>query len=245
MSKRAVILAGGKGSRLHPYTIVLPKPLMPIGDYPILEVLIRQLCHYGFDQITLAVNHQADIIKAFCGDGHKWGVRIDYSLEDRPLSTIGPLKLIPDLPENFLLLNGDVLTDLDFAGLYAGHIAAQRWFTIGASLRKHVADYGVLEMAEGGRLTGFQEKPAIDYLVSMGVYVMTRRLLDHVPEGVTYGFDDLMLHMLAKDIPVHVEPYAGYWLDIGRPDDYMQAIETFEQRKNVLLASRAHSTASL
>src|SRR5690242_10311266 len=129
MSKRAVVLAGGKGTRLRPYTVVLPKPLMPIGEYPILEVLIRQLANYGFERITLAVNHQAELIKAFCGNGGKWGVGIDYSLEDRPLSTIAPLKLISDLPQDFLLLNGDVLTDLNFAGLFAEHTAARRLFT--------------------------------------------------------------------------------------------------------------------
>ena len=119
MSKRAVILAGGKGSRLRPYTVVLPKPLMPIGEYPILEVILRQLAAQGFEHITLAVNHQAEIVRAFCGDGSRWGIKIDYSLERIPLSTIAPLRLIPDLPENFLLMNGDVLTDLPMAQLYA------------------------------------------------------------------------------------------------------------------------------
>ena len=125
MSKRAIILVGGKGNRLKPYTIVLPKPLMPIGDYPILEVVIRQLSKNGFDRITLAVNHQAEIIKAFFGDGSKWNVSIDYSLEDKPLSTMGPLKLIPDLPENFLVMNGDVLTNLDFSSFYEQHVLSK------------------------------------------------------------------------------------------------------------------------
>src|SRR6266550_4257496 len=115
MSKRAIVLAGGIGTRLRPYTVVLPKPLMPIGEYPILEVIVRQLVRQGFQRITLAVNHQAEILKAFFGDGTKWGVQIDYSLETKPMSTIAPLCLIPDLPENFLLMNGDVLTDLDSA----------------------------------------------------------------------------------------------------------------------------------
>ena len=245
MSKRAVVLAGGKGTRLRPYTVVLPKPLMPVGEYPILEVLIRQLAYHGFERITLAVNHQAELIKAFFGDGAKWGVAIDYSLEDRPLSTIGPLKLIPDLPENFLLLNGDVLTDLDFAGLFVAHTAARRLFTISASARKHIADYGVLDVGEDGRrLTGFREKPAMDYLVSMGVYVMNRQLIEAIPAGMKFGFDDLMLHMLTHGMPVHVEPYGGYWLDIGRPDDYAQAIEDFEQRKAALLPCRQSGEAA-
>src|ERR1017187_5569815 len=133
MSKRAVILAGGKGSRLRPYTVVLPKPLMPIGDYPILEVILRQLASQGFDRVTLAVNHQAEIVRAFCGNGSRWGISIDYSLETAPLSTIAPLRLISDLPENFLLMNGDVLTDLRMGRLYEQHVGQKREFTIAAS----------------------------------------------------------------------------------------------------------------
>ena len=130
MEKRAVILAGGKGTRLRPYTVVLPKPLMPIGDYPILEVIIRQLKEYGFTRITIAVNHQAEIIKAFFGNGSKWNINIDYSLEEKALSTMAPLKLINDLPDNFLVMNGDILTDLDFGQFYENHSKNNNIFTI-------------------------------------------------------------------------------------------------------------------
>jgi NDP-sugar pyrophosphorylase family protein len=235
MSERAVVLAGGKGSRLRPYTVVLPKPLMPIGEYPILEVIVRQLVHFGFRRITLAVNHQAEIVKAFFQDGSKWGASIDYSLETEPLSTIAPLKLIPDLPENFLLLNGDVLTDLDLNHFYARHVKNARLFTVSAARRQHVIDYGVLETDESGRLSGFREKPSHEYLVSMGIYGVNRRVLDLVPDAGRYGFDDLMTGMLGAGMPVDVEPFAGEWLDIGRPDDYIQAIETFEQKRHRLL----------
>jgi NDP-sugar pyrophosphorylase family protein len=146
MSKRAVVLAGGTGTRLRPYTVVLPKPLMPIGDYPILEVIIRQLARQGFAHITLAVNHQANILKAFFEDGSRWGVHIDYSLEIKPISTIAPLTLIPDLPENFLLMNGDVLTDFDLSGLLERHVARARLFTIAAARRFQLIDYGVLQI---------------------------------------------------------------------------------------------------
>lgn len=234
MSKRAVVLAGGKGSRLRPYTVVLPKPLMPIGEYPILEVILRQLAGQGFDRVTLAVNHQAEIVRAFCGDGSRWRISIDYSLETTPLSTIAPLRLIDDLPENFLLMNGDVLTDLSMATLYDEHVRQKRLFTIAASQRTHVVDYGVLH-ASGNQLTGFEEKPKIPYLVSMGIYVLNRAVLDHVPAGQKYGFDDLMLAMLARQESVHVEPYPGYWLDIGRVEDYMRAVEEFEQHRQQLL----------
>jgi NDP-mannose synthase len=235
MSKRAVVLAGGIGTRLRPYTIVLPKPLMPIGDYPILEVIIRQLMRHGFTHVTLAVNHHANILKAFFEDGNRWGIHIDYSLETKPISTIAPLSLIPDLPENFLLMNGDVLTDFDFSGFFERHIACGRLFTIAAIRRWQLIDYGVLQIDSSHRLTGFSEKPQTEYLVSMGVYAVNRRILQFVPPDSKYGFDDLMKDLLGKDEPVAVEPYDGYWLDIGRPDDYMRAVEEFEQRKSQFL----------
>jgi NDP-mannose synthase len=228
MPKKAVVLAGGMGTRLRPYTVVLPKPLMPIGEYPILEVILRQLAHFDFTDVTLAVNHQADIIKAFCGDGSRWGLSITYSLEDQPLSTIAPLRLIPDLPQDFLLMNGDVLTDLDLHQLYYNHVADKRLFTIAAARRTHIIDYGVLHVTDDGLLSGFSEKPKANYLVSMGVYMVNRAILEHVPPDVKYGFDDLMLALIAAKHGVHVFTYEGYWLDIGRPDDYMRAVDDFE-----------------
>jgi NDP-mannose synthase len=238
MSRRAVILAGGKGTRLRPYTVVLPKPLMPIGDYPILEVVVRQLVRAGFDRITMAVNHQAELIKAFFGDGSKWGTRIDYSLEDQPLGTMGPLRLIGDLPEHFLVMNGDILTDLDFAAFHSAHVAARELFTISSHWRKQLIDYGVLQTGPSGRLVGFAEKPSTEYEVSMGVYMVSRRVLDSVPTGKPYGFDQLMIELIANGHDVRVVRYDGYWLDIGRPDDYHQAIEEFEAMKERLFAGR-------
>ena len=235
MSKRAIILAGGVGTRLRPYTVVLPKPLMPIGDYPILEVIVRQLVHQGFTHITLAVNHQAEILRAFFGDGKKWGVRIDYSLETKPMSTVAPLSLISDLPENFLLMNGDLLTDFDLSSFLERHVDCGRLFTIAAARRLQLIDYGVLNIDSSHRLTGFSEKPQMEYLVSMGVYAVNRRILRFVPPDSKYGFDDLMKDLLGKAESVVVEPYEGYWLDIGRPDDYMRAVEEFEQRRKQFL----------
>ena len=235
MSKRAIVLAGGVGTRLRPYTVVLPKPLMPIGDYPILEVIVRQLVHQGFTHITLAVNHQAEILRAFFGDGKKWGVRIDYSLETKPMSTVAPLSLISDLPENFLLMNGDLLTDFDLSSFLERHVDCGRLFTIAAARRLQLIDYGVLNIDSSHRLTGFSEKPQMEYLVSMGVYAVNRRILQFVPPDSKYGFDDLMKDLLSKDELVTVEPYEGYWLDIGRPDDYVRAVEEFEQRRQRFL----------
>ncbi len=229
MSKRAIILCGGKGTRLRPYTVVLPKPLMPIGEYPILEVVVRQLSKHGFDHLTLAVNHQADIIKAFFGDGSKWNIKIDYSMESKPLSTMGPLTLIDDLPNDFLIMNGDVLSDLDYGQFYSQHVNSKSVFTISSHYREHVNLYGVLEKNEAEYLTGFKEKPITSFEVSMGVYMANKAILKYIPHNTSFGFDHLMLALLKDKNPAMVRQYKGYWLDIGRPDDYMTAIEVFEK----------------
>ena len=229
--KRAVLLAGGKGTRLRPYTLTMPKPLVPIGDMPIIEIIIRQLVKFGFEHITITVNHMADMIKEFCGDGSKWGIKIDYSLETKPLSTMGPLKLISDLPENFLVMNGDVLTDIDFSDFYNEHVNKESIFTISAYERDHKVDYGVLESNEENKLVAFKEKPILHYNVSMGVYMVNRKCLDIIPEDTFYGFDHLMLDLIKNNTPAIVRPYKGYWLDIGRPDDYEQACNEFELNK--------------
>lgn len=235
MSKRAVILAGGLGTRLKPYTVVLPKPLMPIGKYPILEVVIRQLISFGFDHITLAVNHQADIIKAFFGNGEKWGVLIDYSLEDMPLGTMAPLKLINDLPENFLVMNGDILTDLNFDEFYYDHTKQGNKFTICSKQRLSKIDYGVLEVNDQDILTNFQEKPETIYQVSMGIYMLSSCVIDFIPKNVMFGFDNLMVELIKANKPPRVKRFDGYWLDIGRPDDYATAIEQFDNMKSNFL----------
>lgn len=235
MSKRAVILAGGKGTRLKPYTVVLPKPLMPVGEFPILEVIIRQLAAAGFDHVTMAVNHQANIIKAFFGDGANWNIKIDYSLEDKPLSTMGPLKLIKDLPDNFLVMNGDILTDIDFKEFYDSHCKEQNVFTISAAKRVQVSEYGVLVKNESNQLVDFKEKPKEHFLVSMGIYMVSKTAADIIPVDTVYGFDHLMLELIKQKNYAVVKEHSGYWLDIGRPDDYAQAIEEFEQKKSIFL----------
>lgn len=233
MSKRAVILAGGKGTRLKPYTVSLPKPLVPVGEMPILEIIIRQLAKSGFDHITITVNHMADIIRAFCGDGSKWDVIIDYSLEDKPLSTMGPLKLIHDLPENFLVMNGDVLTDLDFGQFYDEHLNSGNIFTVSAFTRDQKVDYGVLDIGDDNKLSDFIEKPTNRYNVSMGVYMASNKVLEYIPENQFYGFDHLMLDLIKDKHPATVRIHSGYWLDIGRPDDYEKACKDFTENNFV------------
>lgn len=226
MSKRAVILAGGLGTRLRPYTIALPKPLMPVGAFPILEVIIKQLSEQGFNHITLAVNHQAEIIKAYFSNGEKWDIKIDYSLEKIPLGTIGPLTLMRDLPENFLLMNGDILTDLDFGDFFDAHVAETNLFTISSIKRGQKIDFGVIKKNKD-QLEKLTEKPTLKYEVSMGVYMLNREALNFIPQETYFGFDNMMEILLAKSKSISVKTFNGYWLDIGRPDDYEQAIDIF------------------
>lgn len=230
MSKRAIILAGGKGTRLKPYTISLPKSLVPIGDMPILEIVILQLKKFGFNHITITINHFAEMIQAFFGDGEKWNIKIDYSLEDRPLSTMGPLSLINDLPDNFLIMNGDILTNLDFNTFYNDHIKLERNFTIGAYKRLDKVEYGVLYKNEKFELIKFEEKPINEYLVSMGIYMMNKNNLKYIPQNTFFGFDHLMNTLIENNILPYIYEFDGYWLDIGRPDDYEKAISDNEKK---------------
>ena len=226
---RAIILAGGKGTRLRPYTTTLPKPLVPVGDRAILDVVLTQLRAAGVTRVTMAVNHLAHLIMAYFGDGSRWGLDIDYSVEDRPLGTIAPLKLVRDLPETFLVMNGDVLTDLDFGELVATHVARDADITVATYRRTSQIDFGVLRDDDQGRIVAFEEKPVYDFRVSMGVYVLSRRLLEIVPEGEPYGFDHLMLACIREGRRALSYHHGGYWLDIGRPSDYEEANEKIDQ----------------
>ena len=228
--RRAVILAGGRGTRLRPFTVSFPKPLMPVGDQPILEIIIRQLASCGFDHVTLAVNHQAELLKAFFADGSRWGIQIDYSLEHEPLGTMGPLRLIRDLPEDVLVMNGDILSDIDYAALLDAHVAAGRLFTIATAARHQYIDYGVLKLVDA-RVVDFVEKPSMPYDVSMGVYCLSRAARERIPVGSAFGFDQLVLALLAEDQAITASPHPGYWLDIGRPEDYQKAIEDWPTLK--------------
>lgn len=228
---QAVILAGGKGTRLRPYTTVFPKPLMPIGDYPILEVVIRQLKYYGFNNIIIAVGHLKELIQAFLNNGQKWGVNISYSVEDEPLGTAGPVRLVKDLQNDFLVMNGDVLTNLEFDKFYKYHKDNNSICTIAMYKKPVKIDLGVLKIEEGNRLYDYIEKPVINYSVSMGVYAFKKDALKYIPENGYFDFPDLIKGMLKNNEKVLGFPFNGYWLDIGRPEDYELAIEEFEIHK--------------
>jgi NDP-mannose synthase len=236
---RAVILAGGKGTRLRPYTTLIPKPLVPLGGrVSILEVVLLQLKAAGFDHVTLAVNHLSNLIMAYFGDGSRFGLRIDYSLEEEPLSTIGPLTLISDLPDDFLVMNGDILCDLDYGRFFADHVASGAETSVSVFRRDVKIDFGVLRFDAELRLREFVEKPSYSFDVSMGIYCLNRKVVEALPRGKPYGFDTLMIDGIARGADIRIAPFGGYWLDIGRPDDYEYADTNFEalaRRLNVTL----------
>lgn len=228
--KMAVILAGGKGTRLRPYTLTMPKPLVPVGEKPILDIVLTQLAKQGFTDVNIAVNHQAELIEAYCRDGSKYGLHIDYFLEDKPLGTMGPLKNMDNLADDFIVMNGDVLSDLAYDAFLAEHIQKKELFTISCYERVQMIDYGVLKITDN-RLVGFQEKPHLIYDVSMGVYAVNKRILEYIPEDTFFGFDHLMENLLQADQKVCTRKHSGYWMDIGRPEDYEQAFNDVESGK--------------
>ncbi len=233
----AVILAGGKGVRLRPYTTSLPKPLVPIGErYSILEIIMRQLSWHGFHSVTLAIGHLGHLIRAYVGDGSQWGMQsVEYATEDSPLGTIGPLLTMRDrLPEHFIVMNGDILTDLDFGDLMRTHRASGAGLTVATYGREVKIDFGVLA-TDGEHIVDFTEKPTIDYRVSMGVYGLTASVLDRYTPGLPLGFDELVLDLLANNLDPRAYPFEGHWLDIGRPDDYDRANAEFDLLGDILL----------
>jgi NDP-sugar pyrophosphorylase family protein len=232
---KAVVLAGGKGTRLAPYTQILPKPLMPIGNLPILEVLVRQMKHAGVDEIIITVGHLAELLRSYFKDGSRYGVRITYSMEEQPLGTAGPLSLLEGLEGTFLVTNGDVLTTLQMADLVAYHQAQKAAATIAMHTRQVKIDFGVLQVDGGNRVTGYIEKPAYDYAVSMGIYAFDSRVLTHIPYNQYLDFPDLVLKLLAAGEKVLGYPYAGYWQDLGRPDDYARANQDFDAMRSQFL----------
>lgn len=236
-----MILAGGKGTRLAPYTTVLPKPLMPIGDRAILDVVVRQLASHGYRRQTFAVGYLAHLIKAVFGNGEPWGVTIEYHEESQPLGTAGPLALIDGLDETFLAMNGDVLTTLDYGELFEIHRRAGNAMTVATHHRTVRTEYGVLHvdgrLGDTDRVTGYEEKPTLEYTVSMGVYVIEPAALAHIPSGQRFDIPDLVLALLEAGQPVGSHLFEGYWLDIGRHDDYERALADYETILPRLLAA--------
>ena len=227
---KTIILAGGRGTRLQPYTLVVPKPLVPVGGMPVIELIIKRIRRFGVDEFIITTGYLGDLIKAVCGDGSRWGVHIEYSDEYEPLGTIGPLNLIKNqLNETFIVVNGDTVTDIDIHELTTFHFANKGIATIAATKRVAKIELGVLEVDENYSVTRFREKPQQEYLASMGLYVFEPEILDYIPEKGSFGFDDLMYAFQASEAPVYVYPHPGYWLDIGIPSDLERAQDEYEE----------------
>jgi NDP-sugar pyrophosphorylase family protein len=233
---KAVVLAGGRGTRLLPYTRVIPKPLMPIGDMTILEVLLHQIKRAGVDEVIITVGYMASLLKAFFQDGEQLGLKITYSHENIPLGTAGPLSLIiPPITETFLVLNGDVLTTLDMNDLIETHRHSNAIATIASHERIEKIDYGVLEVDNKFVIKEYIEKPVKKYLVSLGIYIFEPKVLSYIPMNQYYDFPDLVCELIRHGEKTVSYPFQGYWQDLGRPDDYEQAILDFEKMRTIFL----------
>jgi NDP-sugar pyrophosphorylase family protein len=232
---QAIVLAGGKGTRLRPFTHVLPKPLMPLGDpdpMPILEVVLRQLGRFGFRDVTIITGYLTELIEAFCGSGQRFGTRIAYRREATPLGTAGGLTLVERPREPVLVLNGDILTTLDMAAMYDFHRRRAPAATIAAFPRTVRIDFGVLDFgADPHVLAGYREKPEIGYQVSMGLYILDPIAWDYLRPGVSLTMPELLEAMRDDAREVHCYREPCEWLDIGRHDDYADANERFQRRR--------------
>ncbi len=231
------MLAGGLGTRLRPYTTVLPKPLLPVGDRPVIDIVLRQLSRHGFERVTVATGHLAELLEAFVRDGGAYGLSVDYFREREPLGTVGALALIEDLEDDFLVMNGDVLTDLDFARLLADHCASGAAATVATKSRELEISLGVLhfDAQDPTRLVDYTEKPTYRFEASMGVYGFSRQVVAHIEPGARLDFPDLILRLIAAGETVRGWRSDHYWLDIGRHTDYEQALEEFEAVRSRLL----------
>ncbi|SFR33721.1 nucleotidyltransferase family protein [Litoreibacter janthinus] len=229
---RAIVLAGGEGKRLRPYTHVLPKPLMPVGGRPILEIIVGQLKAAGFDDLTFAVGYLASIIQTYFHDGSRFGVKIGYSMEEKKLGTAGPLGLIKDRPTDpFLVMNGDILTNIDYAAFMEAHKASGALATLAVFPKAVPISLGVLELDDADNITGYIEKPTLHYPVSTGMYCFNPRIFDFIPENEYLDLPDLVLKLIAAGETVRGFNFDDQWLDIGRPSDYEAAEELFAKVK--------------
>jgi len=233
---KAIILAGGEGKRLAPYTRVIPKPLMPVDGMPILEVIVRQLAHFKIKELIFAVNLQSEpFLSVYFGNGERYGVRISYSKEKKPLGTAGPLTLLTDLPETFLVMNGDILTTLNFQKLIRYHHRHKSLLTIAMNKKKIQTELGVMEYDRSYRLTRYIEKPILSYSVSMGIYVFEKRVLEWIPQGRYFDFPELVQKLMDRNQKVICYPSEDFWLDIGRHEDYEEAQRQFKKMRRKLL----------
>jgi len=226
---KAVILSGGFGTRLKPYTGAIPKPLLPIGDKALLEVQIEQLCKSGFDEIFLCTNYKSRYIENFFGDGSNYGVKLVINKENEPLGTAGPLSLIREhLDEPFLVINGDILTKVNFHHMYDQACAYDSVMTIGTKVIVTPSRFGNI-FFDGDYITGVEEKPNLTSTIIAGIYVITPKVLDYIPAGVKFGMDALILALLENRQRITHYAISEYWLDIGKIEDYTEAQHIYEE----------------
>lgn len=224
-----------------PYTTSLPKPLMPIGDYPILEILLRQLSQQGFRRVTLAVGHLASLIQAYFKEGQDFGLEITYAMESRPLGTAGPLRRLPRFDRSVLVLNGDLLTNLEFGKVVRFHYENDSFATVSMKRRTETVSLGVIETDQTGEIRQFREKPSMDYLVSMGIYVFSPAVRDYIPLGEKFDFPELVQRLLSQGKKVMGYETDSYWMDIGRPDDYERANREFPEMEPLILGNHVET----
>ncbi|HUF66122.1 MAG TPA: sugar phosphate nucleotidyltransferase [Gemmatimonadaceae bacterium] len=236
----AIVLAGGKGTRLQPFTITVPKPLLPLGDIPVLEVVLRQLGSEGFDSVILTLGHMAPLFVANFGDGSAYGISIEYLRESEPLGTAGPLRQLRDPPDDFLVMNGDLLTDLSFRAVMNEHRQSGAAATISVAARQEKVDYGVIEIGADGAFLDYREKPVIPYYVSMGINVLSSRALRYIPEQGKFDMPELILALHRAGERVHCHRADCYWQDMGRFDDYTRASEYFVSNPSRFLRDAVH-----
>lgn len=224
----AVVLAGGRGTRLAPLTVTVPKPLLPLGERPIIDILLTQLAAAGVRRVVVCLGYLAPLMQAFLGDGARWGVELATSVEAAPLGTAGGLRDIEGLSDDFFVVNGDTLTDLAFPAMAEAHRQAGAWATLFTPWVDEKVDYGVVSIDASGALTEYQEKPRRGYHVSSGVYVLSRRMLPLIPATGAFDMPDLIRAAMAAGGKVLAYAPSAYWKDIGRLDHYEAATRDFE-----------------
>lgn len=226
-----IILAGGKGTRLNPYTTIIPKPLVPVGEYPILEIIIRQLKHYGAKDLVISTGHLAQLIEAYFGNGRRLGINIRYVREDKSLGTAGALGIIDGLSKDFIVMNGDILTTLNYKKIFDFHMSKKGAATVGVVKRVIKDEYGVIEVNKKSELVKYTEKPVHSFSVSMGVNVLNIRCKDYIKKGESLGMPDLFLRMKKDKEKVYCYESGDFWLDIGRMEDFQIAQDEFSRNR--------------
>lgn len=232
---RVVVLAGGKGTRLRPLTAVFPKPLVPLGDKAVLEILLRHFSAFGFRKVTLCTGYLSEMIMMLCGKGEKFDLDISYSTEAEPLGTMGPLGLVDQLTDPFIVANGDLLTSMDFNKMLEFHMARQADITIGTYQRDVKIDFGVVKTNANGQFKAFSEKPSYHFEVSMGINILSSAVLQHVESGRYMDMPDLIMKVHENGGKVCCYRENCFWLDIGRMDDYARAQKEFKENKALFM----------